>query len=144
MTLRHPFGRLHAPLPTSPKPATDPLPTDRCDCLNHCGDDPRLKRGAVPHCEHHQRLQRERAEASELASLERAIATDSAASTVECECHHLQIDGGAWLDTSRLAADVAPAVAQACRYLELRGQLQRHGSQPALVRLAPALTTKPT
>lgn len=65
----------------------------------------------------------------ELTRLERELAENCAADTLECECVHRE-DG--WLDTTTYGT-VDP-VAE-LRYLELRGLIERHPGHPDWVRV---------
>lgn len=63
----------------------------------------------------------------ELAALERALAYSAARSDIECYCAS---DGDGWHDTTHVLDDDHETVETALRYLDLRGLLDRHPSQP--------------
>lgn len=69
-------------------------------------------------------------ERAELRRLERSLAYSTARSDVEVHC----LPGGAfrdrWYDPDSAAEEDRETVATAMRYLELRGLLERHPSQP--------------
>lgn len=67
----------------------------------------------------------------ELAALERALAYSAARSDIECYCAAADADfGGRWYDTTQVLDDDDETVETALRYLELRGLIERHPSQP--------------
>lgn len=45
----HPLYKTSEPMATKPATAAQPLPP--CDCLNDCGDDPRIDRGKARPCQ---------------------------------------------------------------------------------------------
>lgn len=67
----------------------------------------------------------------ELARLERALAYSAARSDVECCCHQEGEWTDGWYDPSSATLEEdREAVATAIRYLDLRGLIERHPTQP--------------
>ena len=74
---------------------------------------------------------------SEIDRLAKDLADESARSEIEVYCRTERVDGHEWYDTSAEIVDaqeVRAGVDQALRYLDLRGTMQRHPTQPVLVR----------
>ena len=74
---------------------------------------------------------------SEVDRLAKDLADESARSEIEVYCRTERVDGHEWYDTSAEIVDaqeVRAGVDQALRYLDLRGTMQRHPTQPVLVR----------
>ena len=73
----------------------------------------------------------------EVDRLAQELADDLARSDIECECAPATADGEEWYDTAAEfdeAPEVRQGITKALRYLDLRGTMQRHPTQPALVR----------
>lgn len=64
---------------------------------------------------------------TELETLERHLAYSAARSDIECYCGFIS---DRWRDPSSAHADDRETVAKALRYLELRGLIERHPTQP--------------
>ena len=76
---------------------------------------------------------------SEVDRLAKELADAQARCEIEFYCAAERVDGQAWYDTSAEIVDtqeVRAGVDQALRYLDLRGTMQRHPTQPVLVRFA--------
>lgn len=66
---------------------------------------------------------------SEMLTLQAELAYSAARSDVECYCA-AGGTGNLWYDTTNVLDDDHDTVARAIRYLELRGLLERHMTQP--------------
>lgn len=67
---------------------------------------------------------------TELETLERRLAYTAARSDIECYCITVTGEPGCWYDTRLVLDDGRETVAIATRYLDLRGLIERHPSQP--------------
>lgn len=77
----------------------------------------------------------------QLGVLEQTIAYESARSDIECSCPACvtsDLRNVTWYDLSAPEEAMRPYVLMAERYLELRGLLERHPSEPELVRVRDA------
>ena len=76
-------------------------------------------------------------EIHEMQRLATELADAVARSAIECECQAVIADGKQWYDSADdcdEAHEVRQGITKALRYLDLRGTMQRHPTQPALVR----------
>lgn len=112
-------------------------PHHPCDCLDLCGDDPRVRAGKLPLCPEGQQRKRDLAEAGERFALQRDLALDGALALLRAEAEpYTGTDGITWLciDAGILPAERA-ALARAARYLLLTRNAVQHPSRPTLLRL---------
>lgn len=117
----------------------EPVPLPVCDCLNYCGDDPRVQDGRAQGCAFklEQNLRAAQlvvrmSEAARLAELQVRIATTAARRTVENSGTEHWINGKLWYDRQRCQG---AETADAFDYLLLAGEATAHATHNHLVQL---------
>lgn len=116
-----------------------------CDCLDRCGDDPRLARGKVDRCPDSVLRERLQQETVERFTLARELALKGALSIVRAEAAPITTpDGGRWLSLDDGDPERAADLHRAGRYLLLMRHAEAHPTRAHLLRLVgPASTPGP-
>lgn len=126
--------RLDVAISVLAQPEPGGLP--KCDCLDRCGDDPRLQANppSVARCAPALKREAEFDQFVQLRQIEPEIALDAAQRAVVFSGTSHWIEGRCWYDT-QLNRHGVKDYARAVTYLLLREEAYRHPEQPHLVRL---------